>query len=395
MKIKINLKYLINLLILIPFLYPKGFEVYNDSYKKFFTVWLYISLIIIIIKILSSMFNKKLKTNSSLVFFLLYYLFMFIITLGIKHSISNGLQKIFAAPLLVMFIYMELSDDSSNLIKAINKILTVSFLLGLTIFNPIFWGNYFIPADNHIFFWGHVQVGAQIGLLSLLFSYLEYESSNKEKKYKLYFRILLIILMCIQSRTSMSYLMIGVMLSYVIIHKYISFKTKGKSYVNFYLLFNLILFLIIRKNGLALNLGKLSLNGRGFIWNQAIYSFLDKPIFGHGVHGVLIKVFWSDWVGGGTGLNYMHNQMLQILNDGGILLFVLFLALLYSVASNIDGIKNNKIRSSFYIFLLIILLIMTFESALEYFYIVVAISTLTSLKNIDLDKNIVKLEKKT
>lgn len=395
MKIKINLKYLINLLILIPFLYPKGFEVYNDSYKKFFTVWLYISLIMIIIKVLSRIINKELKINSSLVFFLLYYLFMLIITLGIKHSISNGLQKIFAAPLLGMFIYMELSEDSLNLIKAINKILTVSFLLGLTIFNPIFWENYFIPDNNHIFFWGHVQVGAQIGLLSLMFSYLEYEFSNKEKKYKLYFRILLIILMCAQSRTSMSYLMIGMLLYHFIIRKYIAFKMKGKSYVNFYLLFNLILFLIIRNNGLALNLGKLSLNGRGFIWNQAIYSFLDKPIFGHGVHGVLIQVFWSDWVGDGTGLNYMHNQILQILNDGGILLLVLFLALLYSIASNIDGIKNNNIRSNFYIFLLIILLIMTFESGLEYFYIVASISTLISLKNIDLDKNTVNVEKKT
>ena len=102
---------------------------------------------------------------------------------------------------------------------------------------------------------------------------------------------------------------------------------------------------------------------------KAIESFFKSPIYGYGANGVLIKVFWSYWVGDGQGMNYMHNQILQILNDGGIILFAAFIYMLYIAMSTIDKLKGKKIRYQISTFIAIILIVMTFESIMEYFYL--------------------------
>ena len=383
MKIKFNLKYIINLLILIPFLYPKGFEIYNEGYKNFFSGWLYFSIVLIIIRLLFKIYNKKLNFDFSIIYILLYYFIMIIITYFMRHSFADGLQKMFVSPLLIIFIHTEFLSDYESLIIAINKLLSLSIILGLTVFSSLFWQDYFSPEINHIFFWGHVQVGAQIGLLYILFIYLEYNLMNRKNKYRLFFRYLLVFIMCIISKTSMSHLLIGVLLLFYLSRKHLSLRWRGRSYVLFYLVLNIMLFAIITKNGLSINIGDLSINGRGFIWSKAINSFLRNPIFGYGVQGVLIKVFWSDWVGDGSGLNYMHNQLLQVLNDGGLILLIFFLILLFTTAKNIDKINNIKLRRYSYIIFQILLLTMCFESTLEYFYLVIVITALFSLKSLD------------
>lgn len=388
MKIKLNLKYIINLLILIPFLYPKGFEIYNEGYKNFFSSWLYFSIVLIIAGLLFKIYNKKLNFDFLIIYILLYYLTMLLITFFIRHSFTDGLQKIFVSPLLIIFIHTEFLSDYESLIIAINKLLSLSIILGLTVFSSYLWPDYFSPEINHIFFWGHVQVGAQIGLLYILFIYLEYNLLNRKNKFRLIFRFILAFIMCIISKTSMSHLLISVLLLFYISRKHLSLKWRGRNYVIFYLVLNIILFTIIKKNGLSLNIGDLSINGRGFIWSEAINSFLRSPIFGYGVQGVIIKVFWSDWVGDGSGLNYMHNQLLQVLNDGGLLLLIFFLLLLFTTAKNIDKINNIKLRRYSCIIFQILLLTMCFESALEYFYIVIVITALFSLKSLDSFKQI-------
>lgn len=80
-------------------------------------------------------------------------------------------------------------------------------------------------------------------------------------------------------------------------------------------------------------------------------------------------------------MNYMHNQLLQVLNDGGIILCV-FLMMLMAAASGISKLKKTRLRYWVSVFLMILLIIMIFESALDYFYGYIILSTIANLPGI-------------
>ena len=381
-KLKANRKRLMDWLILIPFLYPKGFAEYSSSYKMFFTLWLYMAVLCILAIAIDRAIKGRLKFNKCCKKVLLYYAAMIAITFLIRMSFLDGLQKMFAAPMLAVFMYVELKTNPVDFIKSVNGVLTCSFILGLTIFNPIFWSSLFDPENNHLFFWGHVQVGAQLGLLSIFFSYAEYKLFRKCKKKKFIFSVVLAVCVMLISATSMSYVIIAVLLIYTLLYEKIQLRWKGKKYVTLYVALNVLLFCVITKLGPALNIGRLSLNGRGFIWEKAIENFLRSPIWGYGVHGTLIQVFWSKWNGDGSGMNYMHNQLLQVANDGGIILLVLYVLMIYTVMDSIDNIPNKKIQKRCVGFMLAVLVVMSFESGLEYVYLLMVLILLGEIKNL-------------
>lgn len=177
-------------------------------------------------------------------------------------------------------------------------------------------------------------------------------------------------------------MIIAVLLIYTLLYEKIQLKWKGKKYVTLYVVMNVLLFFVIAKLGLALNIGGLSLNGRGFIWEKAIENFLKSPIWGYGVHGTLIQVFWSKWNGDGSGMNYMHNQLLQVANDGGLILLVLYVLMIYTVMDSIDRIPNKRIQKRCVGFMLAVLVVMSFESGLEYVYLLMALILLGEIKNL-------------
>ena len=381
-KHKVNRKRLMDWLILIPLLYPKGFAEYSSAYKRFFTLWLYMAVLCILVIATDKAIKGRLKINKRCKEVLLYYAAMIVMTFLIRMSFLDGLQKMFVAPMLAVFMYVELKTNPVDFIKSVNGVLMCSFILGLTIFNPIFWPSMFDPENNHLFFWGHVQVGAQLGLLSIIFSYAEYKLFRKCKKKKFIFSVVLAVCVMLMSATSMSYMIIAVLLIYTLLYEKIQLKWKGKKYVTLYVVMNVLLFFVIAKLGPALNIGGLSLNGRGFIWEKAIENFLKSPIWGYGVHGTLIQVFWSKWNGDGSGMNYMHNQLLQVANDGGLILLVLYVLMIYAVMDSIDKIPNKRIQKRCGGFMLAVLVVMSFESGLEYVYLLMALILLSEIKNL-------------
>ena len=387
-KLKVNRKRLMDWLILIPFLYPKGFAEYSPSYKMFFTLWLYIAILYIVVIVLDKVVKGKMVINRCGRGILLYYIAMISITLLIRMTFLDGLQKMFAAPMLALFMYIELKTRPVDFVKSINEILTCSFILGITVFNPMFWPNVFDPENNHLFFWGHVQVGAQLGLMSIIFSYVEYELSQKCGKKKIVFSIVLAVCVMLMSATSMSYLVIAVLLIYTLFYEKINLKWNGKKFVALYVVMNVFLFYVTTKLGSVLNIGILSLNGRGFIWEKAVENFLKSPLWGYGVHGTLIQVFWSKWTGDGSGMNYMHNQLLQVANDGGLILLVLYVLMVYAMMDSIDKISNKEIRKRCGGFMLAVLVVMSFESGLEYVYLLMALILLGEIKNLIVHKTI-------
>ena len=364
----------------------KNIAEYSSFYKSFFTLWLYMAVVCIAVIVLSKVIKNRVTISKCCKEIILYYIAMFVITLIVRMSFHDGLQKMFAAPMLVLFMYIELEINPVDFIKSVNRILMCSFILGLTAFNPMFWSSMFAPEKNHLFFWGHVQVGAQLGLMSIVFSYAEYILLKKREKRKLFFRIALALGVMLISATSMSYMIIAVLLMYTLLYEKVQLKWKGKKYVTIYIFLNMALFFIITKIGPALNIGRLSLNGRGFIWEKAIESFCKSPLWGYGVYGVLIQVFWSKLTGDGSGMNYMHNQLLQVANDGGLILIILFVRIIYSVMDSIDKIPQKGIRKRCGGFMVAVLIIMSFESGLEYIYLLMALILLGEMKNLTVYK---------
>ncbi len=372
-KLKINLKDCLIYFLIIPFVYPKGFSEYFHIYKTFFTIWLYISIIIIyLICIVECIkFKKKIYNYTFLGSFILYFLVLFVITLFCRNTFTDTLQKIFVPPALCFLCYKYFTSSPYRLIKITNNVLSLLFFLNLTFFNPLFCRNYFAPITNHLTFLGHVQTGAQLGMLLIILSYIEYKYFNKCRS-KFIRQILLSFGTMLLSFTSASYISIILIVIFFIIYKfklYDLLNINSIIYIIIYLLINFVMLFYIKNNVSAFEIFGFSLNGRGFIWKEAMNTISNNFIYGYGSHGVLIKVFWSAWTGDGLGMNYMHNQILQVLLDGGMILFIPFIFLLCSSFNSVNKVKDRKNRYWLTCFFLVNLLVMTFESTMEYFYI--------------------------
>lgn len=388
-------KNLILIFLLIPFLCPRGFFEYYSLYKLFFTTWLYISVAIIyIVAIIKLLTLKKIKVNKFIGSMVLYFSIMVIITFLVRQSFSGALQKLFATPALCILCVYYFKKNPLQIIKYTNNILIIVFTLNITFFSPLIWPTYFSPTTNHMLFIGHVQMASQIGILAILSAYIEYEIYNCKRKKYVFIMILSIISMLI-SFTSAVYIAVILLLCLKIFSHFKDYNLingKGRYYLTLYLFLNFILFAIIYVGNLTFEIAGFSLNGRGFIWIKAIESFLQSPIYGYGAHGVLIKVFWSYWVDEGQGMNYMHNQILQVLNDGGLILFVAFIYMLYTTISAIDKLKNKKMRFNVSVFMVTIFIVMTFESVTEYFYFSYILCVVAYLPNLTQEQRLSKNE---
>lgn len=385
LKIKINSYNNLMYFILIPFLYPRGFHEYFGWYKAFFTFWLYLAAVLIVGMFLFKVLRRKTKYKNCIWLMLIYYITFITITLFIQGSITEGFQKLFMAPILCMLCAMCLQKQSENFIRCVSNILILNFLLNITLFSPFLWKNYF-NVDNHIIFIGHVQVAAQLGILGIFISYLL--NMLGEKKKSKWLLALSIITMLI-SGTSASYVTIALLLLFFLVRRHMSMISKfffrpGKV-ILIYLALNMLIFALLKKyeDGYINSMLTMYTSGRMYIWREAIKLMNGHWIFGYGVYGILIRVFWSEWTNP-AGMNYAHNELMQRLMDGGIVLALIFILMLYSYMKNIRKCNNCRLVFWAYITIIITLIIMLFESVTEYYYFFVLLSLMAYLPEIEL-----------
>lgn len=103
---------------------------------------------------------------------------------------------------------------------------------------------------------------------------------------------------------------------------------------------------------------------RTLIWHTVLEKIKDKLYFGYGVpesHSIF-KVTYPFGNGTKTSIYSAHNQILQDLYEGGIILFILF-CLIY-VISTISNSKNKQGREKYIFFSIIIIFITYFAEAL-------------------------------
>ena len=361
-------------LTLVPFLFPKGFAEYFSSYKAFSVLILGIATSIILARELyiGIYYHWYIMSNVPFMLTLLYHIVLLVITISVQGKITEGLQKIFIAPVVCLLLAEGGKRNLFNIIDAICNILIIEFLLNILIFNQWLFPSYFL-VNNHITFIGHVQVAAEIGTLGLLIAYAEYRHGMHKAKATLL--IVLSFITMIYSKTATSYASIALITVLLLIGKVVQIKEFTVRHIQ------LITAILIALTFMWINVDNISIfsrfhnalvrysNGRTFIWDQGIELFKEKPFFGYGAYGAKIRPFWVQWTNNGIGFNYAHNTILQLLLDGGIVLTTMFIIVIFTYLHHTqNNIKDHNIKYAIYVLFITLLFIGQFESITENYY---------------------------
>lgn len=387
-----SLQKLIIYLSLFPFFHPVGFSVYSEQYHDFFVYWLlavcvsvfaYVGINLVKRKHSSKIFNK------SLISLFIYQAIFILITFVTQQGIGEGLQKLFVVPVFGLLCAILLVNCRNDFLNCISDILIVEFCLSLFVFNRLFFPNLF-SGELGVLFTGHIQTASQLALIGIFVSVIIVNFYDKSSgKAKLL--VVLSMLLMLQSKTLASYITIA-----ILIFAYIIFKTgfskkafllDTKIYLSGWFLINIFM-VFIYKYVIALPFLRqyqLSLSARTLIWQEIMKLVCKKPVLGYGAYGVKVVLPWHTATGI-DGMNYAHNELLQKLLDGGIVLLVAFVILLVIYTENINQLKNNKQKYIANVFLGMFLLLMVIESVTEYYYIFVFLSILAYLPQDSLQK---------
>ena len=362
MNIKINPKNLIWYLILFPFLSPRGFSEYSPVYKQAMTLWLYAAIWGIIIYCILQLGTGKLKIKSVFVSIFYYFGIMLIETLLIQGGISEGLQKVFATPALFMFFLVAFQYKSKNVIIAMANILLLDNFLNCTVFCPPMleriMGTEYI---TNICFIGHVQMCAQIGVLGIAIAYLENKFGYRKRAVVL--NILSLGTM-LYSGAVASYIVTGIIVAAYVLYnrggQYILAKSSPKL---IFLLGTVLQAVMIP----VVIYYRIDFGARYYVWIDAVKRLTSHYLTGFGVYGVLIHTFWMEWTGD-LGMNYAHNEVLQIFLDGGLILFCGYIIMCLGLIRNYAVEIDHKTKYWFNCFLMLYMAVGVCDSVTEYNY---------------------------
>lgn len=357
-----NNKFLI-LLMLLPFLRPAIYVIGPnvDSFLNYYGLIEFIILLIIYLK------NKRI--SRLFLFFFLLELFPIISTFisGNYNNLINLFYTILSILSLCMIYELGFQTNKS-------KVLDVSFkYFGLLLFiNSITFFVYYpngmdqeiymdVLGDKNFYFLGHDNgtifysiVVLFLGILSSIDKYGQISTFIKIYSIFIVFGYFYI--------NSGNAKVVGlIILLYEFFYKFFE-KRKGlniKNVMIFYLIFYLLI-VLFRSNlnviTYALNiLGKdHTFSGRTIIWDKAFEYIRLKPILGFGIENSNILIYKF-------GYAKLHNMILQIIYNGG-LLSLTALGFIYTiVCKSINKIKSIKYEKLEVIFILTFLLASTFD----------------------------------
>lgn len=362
MRTRIKPKNSIWYIILFPFLYPRGFSEYFPIYKHIMTLWLYAAIIGILIYFAMQLGKDRLKMKTATVGIVLYFGIMLFETLVLQGGISEGLQKIFATPALFMFFLIAFRYKAVNVLLAMVNVLIFDSLLNCTVFCPAMLEK-MMGADyiTNICFIGHVQMCAQIGTLGVAIAYLVYKFGYKKRAMALY---LLSIATMLISGAVASYIASAIIVFAYILYragsKYVLAKPSPKLIFVFGTMLQAIMIPIVI-------FYKLDFGARYYVWADAIMQLSHHYVTGFGVYGVLIHTFWMEWTGD-LGMNYAHNEVLQVILDGGIILLISYIIMCLGLLNKYSDRIDKKTRYWFNCFLIIYMAVGVSDSVTEYNY---------------------------
>ncbi|MDD6808017.1 MAG: O-antigen ligase family protein [Oscillospiraceae bacterium] len=358
---------------------PRGPIELSSLYKYAFTLLTWSFVLVVWVRFFSRFIVDKKIINKEYLPFLLYFAFAIVISLTVKRSLSGGLQQLFAYPTFFLFVCQEMKRNSKTVINAFANVLVL-----LLILNPILSKLIFERVLFHISFVGHVQMVSQFGIIAIYIGTIGYifELFSKRKTCFLVFLALVNMITTDASSAILSALILIAAFVVYIFKLYNLFCFRSQLYVGIMFAFSLFIVFAASKNLLVGLVSDYTFSGRSFIWREVLEKFSLSPIYGYGIEGVLIKPFWIDKNGG---FNYAHNQIMQNILDGGIVLLVFFWMMILSVSHSINRMNNKRLVIVSNAILICVLFIMIFDSVSLYCYSYVLFAIIMNLKFLPLN----------
>ena len=360
--------------VLLSFLHPKGFSEISPIYNSFFTSCVWLSTITIFFQLLFRILVGKLHIKKIFSPIVIYFIAAYIITYVQRDLIESGLQQLIATPALCLFLSLNFERNWKSIIHIINNLLIIFFIINLLTLWNVFSGTF------HQIFLGHVQVVPQFGLLAFFFANLEIILEDK-KKIKDIVLILLAIVTMLFGDVLLAIITLVIMLLIWIVYKwriYQMFSLSSMWYIIVMFFINMLLLNIVSSynNILQRVITDYTLSGRMFIWRNAIEIIKQQPWLGYGIAGVQIQTFWS------MGMNYAHNQIIQNLIDGGVVLLFSFWMMILSYGKFITKLQDVRVKVLSNATLIAFLSIMLTEAVTIYVYFYLFLSILLALYKI-------------
>ena len=132
-----------------------------------------------------------------------------------------------------------------------------------------------------------------------------------------------------------------------------------------YFSINLIDIITSRFDSIAIDGG----SGRDILWRNAIESFKTHPIFGIGINAT--TSYGSKYY---SNSHYVHNSILEVLSEGGVVVFSIFMIfimslLIYSIKIYFNNKKNIFIFISFLAMIIQMMFLSVIYNEMFYFFI--------------------------
>lgn len=362
--------------VVIGFLFPRGYNEISDIYRKVCSVAMWLSVLLTWLQWFKcSKIKNKLgegKIEGSVLQIGLYFIFAIIITIIIRQNISSGLQQLLAAPSVCTFMILNIRRKPKKLLNTIVNVLCFELTINafIMLLQPDFYGVY------HMIFLGHIQVVSQYGVLSILTAILYWLLYHDKKKKLIYFLVITLYTMLTTDTEAAVFTAAGFLIA-LIIYKWKCFRLlmfRSEVYVFFMVAMSVIVVYFSTVN--AGLISYIDINGRNFVWQSALVKIKLHPILGYGIDGVLLSTFWS------KGFNYAHNQLVQNLLDGGLVLAFAFWTMILGFAKNINKIKIVRYKVLCNASLMALLFIMLFDSTTLYIYMYMILSIIFSVRKL-------------
>ena len=364
---KISLITIYYLFVEVAFLFPRGYAEYNTVYHQLmsFLVWGAVILILLVEVPPIIKYSKKISIENSLI--VTYFFLAIVITVVLQKGLSSGLQQMFAVPVFCVFLIQNMKKNSRKLLNSLATIFIINLSLNVFLTQIAF------DSETHIIFLGHVQMISQYGLAALVVAALYY-IMYRDKKIKMGYLIFLTIFTMLTTDADSAVFVAIIILSGFVIYKFKLYRIllfKTEIYVLGMLALNIVIIYLTAINKSIIP--GLDFSGRQFVWQNALLNIKKQPVFGYGIDGVLLHTFWSEWSGGG--FNYAHNQIMQNLLDGGLVLTISFWGMIFTFIKQIKKVTERKYRVLFNSSVIALLFVMIFDSTTlySYMYIILAI----------------------
>lgn len=362
-------------------------------------ICIYVSSIIFIymIVILKEKINliKKIINRPVPLIIGLYVLFTTIYSIEPRVTIGNAIPLILATVWVIMISVIYSKKQFYDIIEKyfiISIVMSYLFIILIPSIGMMGYEGYLLPKGVY----SHKNVLARYMVLAC-FIFINNLYANKsiinKGKNLILFILALVLLIISGSVTSLIYVIIFLVINWLLINKKISGKLYSKVLYLIIIIFNTLILIISNKkfNDILSRMnffGKdLTFTGRTWIWNFSLINIIERPIEGYG-----FEAFWKNYniTADFNSIHYFvpahsHNGYLGLCLDGGIILLIMTIILVYkAIQNNINENKYNRISLLYLGFILLINLTETaFISNMSYlFWIIICFSYLENTKNI-------------